>query len=761
MAFVHGRDRPKGGAILGLSLLLPAAVAAQSVPAAPSLPTVEVVGRVVLPETETPASEVPADVQTLRGSAISSRRALDVTEALNHGANSVTLNDTSGNPFQPDVNLRGFTASPAIGTPQGISVFVDGVRVNEAFADTVNWDLIPAAAIASITVMPGSQPVFGLNTLGGALSVTTKSGFTHPGGEIRLTGGSFGRLGVEFEAGGHGRYVDYYVVGNDLRDAGWADHNPSHVRQLFGKAGYHDADTDVVVSTTLVNNRLEGNQTLPLSLSGQPRQAYTYPDFQTNRLASASVLSTRRWGNDLRLTANMYWRDLDTHVINSNVNNDFDPGTAVGPGNQPTGNVINDVHQARFGGSIQLTSLRGLAGHANRLTVGVSEDRGGVGFVQSNQESGASRDTTSSSPEMLATSLRATTGNTGAYALESFAIDRTTFLTVSARFDRATVSLRDRIGTALDGDHVFQRLNPSIGLTYSPVPAVTGYVSYAEAMRAPSPVELTCADPAAPCSLPNAFASDPALKPVVSRSLEAGLRGAIGERWRWSMAWFDTVLHDDIQFISSGSGATSAGYFRNVGRTRRHGIELALNGAVGPLALSGRYAFIDATFRSPFAVGSPNNSSAGSLACPNCTDIGVASGDRIPGIPRQVLKLRAEVAVATIELGASLLAQSSSYARGDENNRDVNGPVPGFATLDVDAGYSLPGGWRLSGRIANVLNRRYSTFGTLGQNVFTGPGQSFDASGARWRAEQFRSFGAPRGVWVGVSYRFGEKAGAP
>lgn len=83
---------------------------------------------------------------------------------------------TQGNPFQPDLNFRGFTASPLLGTPQGLSVYMDGVRLNQPFGDVVSWDLIPRSVIGSIALMPGSNALFGLNTLGGALAIQTKDG---------------------------------------------------------------------------------------------------------------------------------------------------------------------------------------------------------------------------------------------------------------------------------------------------------------------------------------------------------------------------------------------------------------------------------------------------------------------------------------------------------------------------------------------------------------------------------------------------------
>ena len=113
--------------------------------------------------------------------------ALDLADFLNRRMNGVYVNDVQGNPFQPDVNYRGYTASPLLGTPQGLSVFMDGVRLNQPFGEVVSWDLIPRLAIASTILMPGSNPLFGLNTLGGAIAIQTKSGRTNPGTTAEAT----------------------------------------------------------------------------------------------------------------------------------------------------------------------------------------------------------------------------------------------------------------------------------------------------------------------------------------------------------------------------------------------------------------------------------------------------------------------------------------------------------------------------------------------------------------------------------------------
>jgi outer membrane receptor protein involved in Fe transport len=265
-------------------------------------------------------------------------------------------------------------------------------------------------------------------------------------------------------------------------------------------------------------------------------------------------------------------------------------------------------------------------------------------------------------------------------------------------------------------------------------------------MRAPTAIELTCADPAAPCKLPNSFLADPPLKKVVARTFELGARGKVGAD-TWSVAVYRTDLKDDIQFVSSG-GAINAGFFQNVGKTRRQGLELTAGTRLGPVEMVARYSYIDATFVTPFTENSPNNSSADTNG-----DIVVPAGARIPGIPRQTLRVRLEAEpTEKWQLGANLVFSASSRARGDENNQDAGGKVAGYGALNLDTEYELGKGFELFARINNVTNRKYANFGILGENAFPNPNRTFDPTNGA--PETFLGLGAPRGVWVGLRYEW-------
>jgi len=729
--------------------------------AALEAPTVEIIGTTPLPGIGVPVNQVPANVQAATGAEIQKQKTLDLSEFLDNNLGSVTLNHGQNNPFQPDVNFRGFSASPLLGTPQGLSVFMDGVRVNEPFGDVVNWDLIPQNAISTINLIPGSNPVFGLNTLGGALSVNTKSGFQYPGASASIYGGSWGRMAAEVEYGAHGEDTDFFLAGNFIDEDGWRDHSPSRIQTLFSKVGWEREDTDFDLSLLLADNKLEGTQALPLGWLDTREQAYTWPDRNENELVFLNARASQFLSEDKLLAGNIYYRKYTNDNFSSNVNDDCE-------GLDNNGNLINDCNEGiefqaindsseikttGYGGSLQLTLLGNLGDKKNNFTIGASADLGRTDFSQSEEDADftADRGTTGTGVLSLETDVKSTTDYYGLYLTDTYSFDERWHLTLSGRYNHANVTIEDKTGLepALNGDHTFKRFNPAAGLNFNPTPELSTYVSYSEGMRAPTPVELTCADPLAPCRLPNNFLADPPLEKVVSKTMEAGARGRWSEALGWNASIYRTDLNDDIIFISSG-GAVNAGFFQNAGKTRRQGVELGMHGRMGKLSLAANYGFIDATFESALTLNSPVNSSAD----PGTGDIQVSPGNKVPGIPEHSIKLRLEYDFfEAVSVGTNIMYLSSQYARGDENNQDANGKIPGYTVVNLDARYQFNKQLMFFGRITNLLDEEYETLGVLGENFFNGPGRTFDAGNVT--DEQFRSTGAPRGMWVGVKYDFG------
>lgn len=541
--------------------------------AAVELPTVEVIGTTPVAGIGNPVNQAPANVQSATAAELRAQAALGLADFMMRDFVGVAVNDVANNPFQPDVVFRGFTASPLLGTPQGISVYLDGVRVNEPFGDVVNWDLIPAAAISTITLLPGSNPAFGLNTLGGALSVRTKSGFQYPGISAEGYGGGFGRRAVELQAGGYRDRLDYFTAASLFREDGWRDNSPSDVRQLFGKLGWESEHTDVDISYTLAQTKLSGAGFSPQAMLAKRREAVFTPDDTRNRLGFVNAAASHFLTPTLLLAGNAYHRSTRAHTFNGDINDDYEEEfeTLVGPGGdcetdpdpeacaaqalsgETARNNRTRTDQDSYGVTVQLTRLGTLLNLDNQLTTGVGYEASRSDFVQTEQaaEFMPDRRTVPTGAEEPNASFIGRNRSYGIYATDRLSLGEFWHLTLSARYNHTRVGLSDRLGTALNGRHRFERLNPAVGLNYTPTPGLTAYASYNEGSRAPTAIELGCADPKTPCKLPNAFASDPPLEQVVARTWEAGgvasLRTACAGAWRCSRPPTTTTFSSSVR----------------------------------------------------------------------------------------------------------------------------------------------------------------------------------------------------------------------
>ncbi|MFM0493137.1 TonB-dependent receptor [Paraburkholderia caledonica] len=719
---------------------------------ATTLAPVVVVGTTPLLGIGTPLAQVPANVQTVHAQDIAQQHRSTLTDYFAKNLPSVDIADAQGNPYQMNVNYRGFTASPLLGTPQGISVFVDGVRVNEPFGDVVNWDVLPQQAIDTIQLIPGSNPTYGLNTLGGALAITTKNGKTSPGGEAEVALGSWGRKTAQIEQGGTiGHNLDYYVTGNVANDNGWAEQNASRVRQIFGKLRYTDTDTTLSLSAGGADNDLHGTQTIPRSFLGNPKQPYTYPDQNLNTAGYLTLSGEHYFSDNVELSGNAYYRHFRNSNLSSNTNPNF--GSIGDDGDVDTTQATNEksvVSTESYGASLQLTLLGKLGSMENQFVAGVSADIANSRYTESSQDAvfTDSRATLGIGDFTQQTAAKTHNGNYGIYMQDTLSLTKQWSLTLAGRYNWADATIGDSSGLQpqLNGHHTFSRFNPAVGINWNPTSTFTAYATYNEGMRSPTAIELACADPAAPCSLPNDFVSDPALQPVISKTFEFGARGRVGQATTWSAAVYRTTLDNDIEFISSNGAASNRGFFQNVGRTRRQGFELSGRSQLGPLAVTASYSYIDATYRSAWTESSPSNSSADANG-----NIDVKPGDHLPGIPANTVKLQLDyAATAKWKVGANLTWRGGIYAQGDENNQDVNGKIAGYLLIDLDTSYQVTKQLQVFANITNLLDKRYASFGTLGENFFNGPSHTFD--GANPSNEQFVGPGAPRGFWVGLRY---------
>lgn len=643
-------------------------------------------------------------------------------DALLERAAGVETNDPQGAPLQPDVQFRGFSVSPLLGAPEGLALYLDGVRLNEPFGDTVSWSSVPSSALESIEVIPGANPVFGLNALGGALSMRTHSAATHTSALLR--GGSFGRLDGEVSTGGE----RWFVAASHLRERGWRDFSPGHATQLFARTG--------AVRLTLARSTLTGNGAAPEALLAEDRAAvFTHPDETRNATAMLSASHQRAWSAATFGEAAAYVRHTRTRTFNG------DAGAPVE--GFDASNHRTRLAQTAFGATVQVDRSGTLARRANRWIAGASLDGGAAHFRSSTELAHLTEDRgTAGSGILDPDSLVDLT--TRSRTLSAFVADiltATPRLTViaTARLNHVRMRLDDHIDTALDGTHSFTQLHPSLGAALELGRGMSAFANAGLTGRTPTPVELSCADPEDPCRLPNAFVSDPPLRAVTGRTFEIGLRGARGPV-SWSGAVHRSASEDDLLFISSGP-LRGHGHFANVGTTVRQGLELAASGRAGArVRWSASYAMLDAYFATPLTVPAPNHPEAVDGEVP------VERGDRLPLVPRHAGKLSVDVDLSPrLTAGASLRAVSRQFFRGDEGN--LAEPLPAYAVADARLDFRLGDRTSLGLEMRNLLDAEYATFGTFGD--------AEEVLGEEYEDHvRFVTPAAPRAVTVSVKARF-------
>ena len=800
---------------------------------AADLPTVVVVGTTPLPGAEVDRSAIAAAVQTATAEDIERSHALDISSFMNRTLGSVYVNDVQNNPLQPDINYRGYTASPLLGTAQGMSVYMDGVRLNQPFGDVVSWDLIPREAIAAMTLNPGSNPVFGLNTLGGALVLRTKDGFSDPGYSVELNYGSNQRRQVIVEGGGHAESGLYwYGTANKLKDDGWRDDSPTDAGQAFAKVGWRSDATDIALTGAYADTDLNGNGLQDLQfLQRDYDSVYTKPDNTKNKAYLFNLTASDKLSDAVTLSANAFYRNIKTNTFNGDINDDslgksvYQPSaaeraalTAAGYTGFPTSgetqvntpfpkwrciaNILlnsepnekcnglanqTGTQQHDAGLSVQATFTQRLSGRENHFTAGgalldsrahftqssrfgyLTPDRGIVTVEGPGAFADGSQDSQNAFDARV--DLTGDTKTRSLYFTDTWDVAPIAHLTLSGRYDRNDIDNSDGLtpggGPGSLGSHQhFDRFNPAMGVTVTPSDALTAYFGYNEGSRAPSAIELGCADPQNPCKLPNAMAGDPPLDQVVTRTFEAGLRGRITNDLAWNVGVFRAENRDDIMFVADDT--SGFGFFQNFGKTRRQGVEAGVNARIAAFDLGANYTFLDATYRSDEEVlGAGNSTNAGGTGT-----IDVHSGDRIPLTPRHIFKVSGSWhIVPQVTLNADLVTIAGSYARGNENNEHEPdgvfyigpGKTGGYTVANLGMDYVPVPSLTLFAQVNNLFDREYYTASQLGSTGFNAAG-NFVArpfagpvvDGERpLLGSTFYSPGAPRSYWVGVRYSFG------
>src|SRR5262245_30242630 len=758
-------------------------VEAPTPPAAPAWAGAAEVPMAPAGGSELPVDKVPAGISVINASQIERVGSPSITEAINTYVPSVTINEALGNGLATDLQYRGFTASPLNGTPQGLAIYQNGVRLNEVFGDAMNWDLIPQIAIADI-VMMSNNPAYGLNALGGAVNVIMKDGFRFQGATVDTRFGSFGHKEVAAEAGQKWGNWATYVAGEWIDNNGWRDLSPAEAKRVYADIGVKGSGSEFHLSYTFADTFLGVVGPSPVELVDERRaNVFTSPQSFDNRMQMVNLTGSVSVTDHLKVSGNAYYRGFKQKRPDGNVSEAIacdSAGANAGLlcleepddvlfGRRANGAIVNvpiaglpngdqtvlggndrvTVDSFSFGGALQAVSKAHLFNRPNQFLVGASVDLGRA-HVTSQSELGVLDPRTlaisglgiiidqSLNPaldagdvEITPVDLIARTQYYGLYVMNTLDVTDRLAVTLGGRYNLANIKLEDQLGDALNGDHTFQRFNPMIGATYKLTPWMTAYAGYSESNRAPTPAELACADPQRPCLLENFLVSDPPLKQVVGRTVEAGLRGEIAAGYAgrdalgaprtntigWSLGYFRTLLSDDI--LTVASPIQGRGFFINGGDTLREGLEAAVNYRSDRLFMYASYAFVNATFRNALEIASPD--APVGVPCssfvpadpedevPNCAR--VRPGDHIPSIPSHRFKVGFDYWVTPQwRVGGDVIAVSSQFFRGDEGNDDR--PLPGYAVVNLRTGYKVTDNVEIYGLAKNLFSKDYATFGT-------------------------------------------------
>ena len=803
--------------------------------------TINVFSVTPLPSIGLPLNIIPSNIQIATPKAINNQTGVSLADYMNNNMQSVSTTEMGGNPWQPEITFRGFSASPLLGMPQGISTYIDGVRVNEPFGDVTLWDKIPNFAIGGMQLVPGSNPLYGLNTLGGAIAMQTKNGRDAKGASVEFEAGSWNRQRYLAQYGGVSKdgSVDYFIGHQTTKEDGWRQFSPSRLNQTFGKVGWQSEKSKLDLSYIGTDNNLVGNGFTPeYLLSGDRDQIHTTPDW-TNNYYKHLALNGSHWvNNDVMISGNAYYRKSNRHTRNGDLyeggwaDSNYFLGTNYSEDNvddiELLGSVMNrsKTKQDNLGFTLQAAFNQDLFGKKNQFIAGVGYDYSKIRFNQSrlvnlyedsellagalangvgeagdddpwvlgegdssanppipggsegDQLFDSNRAFTAIGPGVQPlhenTSLRSKQQTYSIFATDTFSLNQQWHVNAGMRYNYTKVKNRDQINpdpaiasSSLTADAIYARLNPTLGLTFTPNDKSAIFGSYSESSRAPTAIELGCSNPANPCLLPAAMADDPPLKQVIAKTFDFGARGYFTDSIKWNASIYHTMNHRDIQFLRAPL-AINHGYFANVGRTERQGLDLGLAGQLDQFKWNASYSFIRATYDNDMEFTSPANSTATG----DTSFITVKKGDYLPSIPKHQLKLRGQYQVTPDwSVGANVIGYTKQYIWGNENNsHEANtancgdtglatgsacgeGRIKGYTVVNLDSQYNIGKGWSAFAKAINIFDQDYNVSGRLAETMF-------DSAGVYGTETNVRGLlpGAPRAGWIGFRYEFG---GAP
>jgi iron complex outermembrane receptor protein len=684
---------------------------------------------------------VPSAVTNVTDTEIEHEGTGSIQQALQQYVPGIIVSDAAGNPLRSEVSYRGFDASPVAGRAQGLAVYQNGVRINEAFGDTVYWDVLPSNAIASMSVV-SNNPSFGLNALGGAVSIAMKDGFTYQGGEVDVMFGSFGRKQVGVQAGGSSGNVAAYFATEAIVDDGFRHFSDSEIKRFYGDLGFKGSFAEVHLNLTAASNDFGVTTAAPIQLLERSwSNTFTSPQNNDIEVLMPTISASVKATDTLSFSGVGYYRRLKNRVIDGNVTDIEDCAGVLciedANGNDVdvtdlNGNTIDEdiVDEDRrgsierlattsdsWGGAVEAQEKAKLFDLSNLFLAGLSYDRGRsryqtiseIGEIQPQYVVTGSGVFVGGPLELAPRDLVTQNTYWGLYFSNALDVTDELTVTVGGRYNRATIKLSDQttLFPDLNATNTYERFNPMAGANYKLTPGISLYGGYSESNRAPTPAELGCAEPEFPCLIESFLTDDPPLEQVVGRTGEIGLRGQGTNgpaRFTWSAGLFRTLASDDILPIIEDNRI----FFVNGGNTLRQGVELSTTYETRKWSVYANYAFVDATLDK----------------CTNPDEDGLCAflnaGDRLPGIPQHRFKAGFDYWLTSKwKFGADLVAASNQPLFQNDISHEAaeNGnPLPallgGYARVDLHTSYDVNDNFQVYGLVKNLFDQRYGLYGT-------------------------------------------------
>jgi len=688
-----------------------------------------------------PPATVPSAVTNVTDTQIEREGTSSVQQALQQNVPGIILSDAAGNPMRAEVSYRGFDASPVSGRSQGLAVYQNGVRINEAFGDTVQWDVLPSNAIASLSVV-SNNPSFGLNAVGGAVSILMKDGFSYQGAEVDVMAGSFGRVQVGVQAGASSGNASVYVAAEGIKEDGFRDFSESEIKRFYGDIGLKGSMAELHFSLTAAKNEFGATAAAPIELLQRSwSNTFTSPQTTNLEVFMPTISGTVKATNTLTFSGVGYYRSYKNAVVDGNVteleecddngverlcsddDDNFIRNAVTGelleaddfP--EPLGSIERlNTKSESWGGVIEGQEKSPLFGRPNVLIAGVSYDHGTSNYRTSSElgQLGPSYVVTGSGVtirdeenELAPRDLDSENTYWGLYFSNALDVTDRLTVTVGGRYNNATIELHDNTNLFpnLNATNTYERFNPQAGLNYKLMRGLSVFGGYSESNRAPTPAELGCAEEANPCLIESFLTDDPPLKQVVGRTAEVGLRGQgtyMGGQFTWGAGLFRTLASDDILPVTvTNAGGASRIFFVNAGDTLRQGAELSATYETRRWNVYGSYAFVDATLDTC-------DDPSGQCAF-------LEAGDRLPGIPRHRFKMGFDYWLTSKwKFGADVIASSNSPYFPNEVSEDegLNAFLPGYTRVDLHTSYDITDNIQVYGLVKNLFNQKYGLYGT-------------------------------------------------